>query len=76
MIDELNIPEEFQDEFLSWDIEIHENNGNSGEDLYGYFFYVPEEASEDILSAMNWTRGACIELSLNAFDEPDMEMEL
>lgn len=69
--EELKIPEEFHDEYLSFGIEYNLNTGSSGEGEYGYFFYVPEEASDEILDAMDWERGGCVELSLNAFDSPD-----
>ncbi|MGI2194003.1 hypothetical protein ACRN91_00030 [Shewanella baltica] len=38
IVDELGVPEEYQDEFLSWDVDIHENNGSSGDGLYGYYW--------------------------------------
>lgn len=68
---ELKIPEEFHDEYLSWGIEYSEDTGSSGEMCYGYYFYVPEDASIEILNAMDWEQGECIRLSLNAFDRPD-----
>lgn len=68
---ELKIPEEFHDEYLSWGIEYSEDTGSSGEMCYGYYFYVPKNASNEILNAMDWELGECVRLSLNAFDQPD-----
>lgn len=71
--EELKIPEEFHDEYLSLDVEYNEETGSSGDGFYGFYFEVPEEASEEILNVMNWSKGDTIRLSCNAFDSPDPE---
>lgn len=68
VVEELGIPDEFAEEFLSWDVEYHDDTGSSGDMVYGYYFYVPEEASEEILEEMHWKPGDTVRLSVNAFD--------
>ena len=68
MNDELGIPHEFEWEMALLAPEIHEKTGSSDQGCYGYFFYVPEEASKELLAAMNWSKNQCIYLSVNTYD--------
>ena len=69
--EELGIPSEWQDEFNSWGVDFEENTGSSGDMVYDYYFYVPEQADPDFLSEMNWSVGECLRVSVNAFDTPE-----
>lgn len=73
VIDELEIPAKWREEFLSWGVEYEADTGSSGEMIYGYYFTVPEEADRSFLRDMGWSVGQCIEVSLNAFDTPDYD---
>lgn len=68
MIEELNIPEEHREEFVLWDVEIHDYTGSNNQTCYEHFFYVPDEASKDILNDMGWTKNQCVYLSTDIYD--------
>lgn len=52
--------------------DIYENNGNSGDGLYNYFFYVPESTPREVLERNGWKVGDLIDdIPLNIHSEPD-----
>lgn len=71
IFEELEIPEEWQDEFISWEVEFHDCSGSSGDMVYGYYFSVPEEANIEFLKVMEWKLGESVELSINALDQEE-----
>jgi len=68
----LSIPEDFHDEYDSWCIEYEANYPADGGQPYEYYFYVPEEASDEMLEAMKWVRGKCIRIDPSAFHDEEL----
>lgn len=69
LADYLEIDVEYLDEIQP---EIEENMGSSGEMLYNYFFYVPEDVDPDILNELGWRVGELIDdIPLNIYQEQD-----
>ncbi len=54
----LEVPAHLEDSFLSLSLEYHENTGSTGDMTYSYYFEVPEDTSDELLSAMNWGLGS------------------
>ncbi|MBB1200773.1 hypothetical protein EGM70_10770 [Enterobacteriaceae bacterium 89] len=50
---------------------IHEDTGSSGEQVYSYYFNVPEETPAAILIKKSWMVGQRIEIDINFFDDPE-----
>jgi len=48
------------DEFNELNIEISENNA-SGDGLYNYYFYVPDNVPDDLLKRLDWSCGDLID---------------
>lgn len=73
VLESLSIPKSFQDEFEGWGVEFDSNDSADGGLVYEYYFYVPEEASDEILKEMGWERGQCIYVDPSAFYEEEPE---
>jgi len=48
------------DQYEQLDIELEEDTGSSGEMVYSYHFYVPENTPEDVLLLTGWKLGQLI----------------
>ncbi|MCD8550584.1 MAG: hypothetical protein LRY74_10335 [Shewanella xiamenensis] len=73
VLEYLSIPKSFQDEFEGWGVEFHDGDSADGGLVYEHYFYVPEEASDEILKEMGWERGQCIYVDPSAFYEEEPE---
>ena len=62
-----------EDSFLSLSLEYHENTGSTGDMTYSYYFEVPEDTSDELLSAMNWAIGDTIELPVHVVEADDAD---
>lgn len=60
IVDYLEIPDEFTDEFESLDIEYMPQEGATGDMIYSYYFEVPSDASTELLEIMDWEIGQVI----------------
>ena len=64
----LEIPADLEDSFLSLSLDYHENTGSTGDMTYSYYFEVPEDTSDELLSAMHWAIGDTIELPVHVVE--------
>ncbi len=69
----LSIPEEVFGEFEMWDFDLGHSEFADGDESGECYFYVPEHASDEILSAMNWKRDQCIYLPTSIFNEEELD---
>lgn len=57
-------------------LEFHEDTGSSGEMVYSYYFYVPDNTPQKILEITGWKPGQLINgIPVNVFDEEDSDYE-
>ncbi|MFJ5427685.1 MULTISPECIES: hypothetical protein [Pectobacterium] len=63
--------EEIESIPLDADSDVHSDDGNSGNQVYSFYFNVPDTTPEEILDKKCWEIGERVELSLNIFDEEE-----
>ena len=57
------------DQLDELNLEMHEDTGSSGEMVYSYYFYVPENTSQEILEITGWEPGQLVNgVPLNVYN--------
>ena len=64
------------EQYEELDIELHADTGSSGEMVYSYWFYVPENTPLEVLEVTGWKRGQLINgIPVWVVDSEDPEPE-